>query len=336
MKLKRIVLIASLFFLFPCISINAQIDLSSVVDVRGSGTVFQLSPRVPGPNQDVRIVLENSDLNLDSALITWTVSGQVVKSGMGVKNIIVQTGNLGTQTTVKVSTVSGNAALSDTIILRPSEVDMLWQGRGYVPPFYKGRNLLGKEGYVTIMAIPHVYNSSGGEVSPANLIYRWSKNGEILGGASGASKNYLTFADSILATPQYVTVDIFEGNTISASNSIRIQAITPNVSVYENNPLYGFLFNNEVGNEFILNKEEITLAAFPYFFNPLQRISPFLKYEWSSNASRSTSKTSQVTYRADQKSQGFSTIRVSVKSTDFVLQSALKDLLVYFKNENVI
>jgi len=333
MNLKLVTLFAFIFLLPPFLSAHAQLDLSGVADVRGSGTVFQVFPKVPGPNQKVKIVLENSDLNLDSALITWTVNGQRVKSGTGEKSLTIQTGDLGTQSTVRVTTMLGSTALSDTIILRPSEVDILWQGRGYVPPFYKGRNLLAKEGYITIMAIPHVYNSNGHQVDPSKLIYRWSMDGTILGGSSGTGKNYLIYADSVLALTRNITIDIFENNTLSASNSVLLQAINPVVTVYENNPLYGYLFNKEVGSEYILNKEEVTFAAFPYFFNPLERNSPFLNYEWSTNTAKSSKNTSQVTFRSEERKEGYSTLRVRAKSTDFVLQSISKDFLVQFKNE---
>src|SRR3990167_10337236 len=79
--------------------------------------------------------------------------------------------------------------------LQAEEVDLLWQGNSYVPPFYEGRTLWSSQSRITFLAIPH----GAGIGNPANLTYKWTKNGTVLGNINGVGKNTLSFIDSILS-----------------------------------------------------------------------------------------------------------------------------------------
>ena len=70
-------------------------------------------------------------------------------------------------------------------------VDILWQGEVYTPPFYQGKTFWSKQSRVTLVAIPH------GLGNTANLNYKWTKNGTVLGNINGIGRNYLSFVDSI-------------------------------------------------------------------------------------------------------------------------------------------
>ena len=60
--------------------------------------------------------------------------------------------------------------LSTTHVFAQS-VDLLWQGNGYVPPFYQGRTIWSKQSGVTVLALTQ------GLGNPSNLYFKWSKNG---------------------------------------------------------------------------------------------------------------------------------------------------------------
>jgi len=91
--------------------------------------------------------------------------------------------------------------------LRAQEVDILWQGETYTPPFYKGRALWSSQSRITFLAIPH----GAGIGNPANLTYRWTQNGTVLGNINGIGKNTLSFTDSVLSKPQTIKIDVLSG-----------------------------------------------------------------------------------------------------------------------------
>lgn len=334
MNLKHLfIFLPLLFFLVPHL-LSAQLDLSSIPDVRTSGTIFQLYPQVPGPNEKVTIRLENSDINLDTSVITWTINGRQVKSGLGAKTLSTETGNAGTQTTIRVQIQTDSQVLSDLITLNSNEIDLLWQGRGYVPPFYSGRNLWAKEGFITITAIPHIYSSVGQILASKNLVYRWKKDGEILGNSSGVGRYYLTFADSVLALPQTITLDVFDGDRIAASKTLQISSRNPKVLVYENNSLYGYMFNYEASGGFSLIKPEVTFASFPYYFSAKDRNDPALSFSWSSTKTSNFESANEVVFRVPENQTGSAFVKARVKNVNQILQGASSDFLIQFGNKN--
>src|SRR3990167_8183019 len=101
--------------------------------------------------------------------------------------------------------------------LHAQEVDILWQGKTYTPPFYKGKTLWSSQSKIALLAIPHI----SGAGNPVNLTYKWIKNGTVLGNINGVGKNTLAFTDSILSKPQTIKVEILsEQKTVLASASI--------------------------------------------------------------------------------------------------------------------
>src|SRR3989344_1490686 len=120
--------------------------------------------------------------------------------------------------------------------INAQSIDILWQGETYTPPFYKGKTLLSTQSGITLVAIPHGLGSS------ANLNYKWTRNGTVLGNISGRGKNTLTFVDSVLSRSQTFKVDILSSeDKVLASAFHTFIPTSPNLAVSENNPLYGFM-----------------------------------------------------------------------------------------------
>lgn len=219
-----------------------------------------------------------------------------------------------------------------TTFLKAQEVDLLWQGENYVPPFYKGRTLWSSQSRITLVAIPH------GLGNPASLNYKWTKTGTVLGNLNGIGKNTISFLDSILSKPQTIKVEIISSSsdeygqkTVLASASTKITPLTPSLYIYENNPLYGFKFNKEVGNTYKLEGKEVTFTAFPFFFSVFDRTDDVLKYEWGTNVG-GTDTGSSVTYRTPDDAKGASSIRARVSNTYQVTQFANKNFLIQYEN----
>lgn len=202
-------------------------------------------------------------------------------------------------------------------------VDIIWQGYGYVPPFYEGRNLWGEQSLVKFVAIPQ------GLGDPSRLNYQWSINNVVLGSLSGAGKNSLTYLDNVLSRTQDVKVEIVNGGDILTSSQI---SLTPNhgqAYVYEDNPLYGILFNKEVDGVYQLKEAEVSFAAVPYFFSGVSRNDSKFIYRWQTN-NGGTGGASSVTYRAPEGEAGSSGISVNISRTDKLIQNAGNSFLIQF------
>lgn len=213
-------------------------------------------------------------------------------------------------------------------LARAQEVDILWQGETYTPPFYKGRTLWSSQSRINFVAIPQGLGNS------ANLNYKWSRNGTVLGNINGVGKNTLSFSDSILSRPQTIKVEISSNqDLVLASESVTITPISPILIVYENNPLYGFMFHQETSGTHELREREITFSAFPFFFSILSRADDVINYEWRTNVGEVETRNS-VTYRTPDDATGSSAVQVQVSNQAKITQDATKSFLVQFGKQN--
>ncbi|MBI2674021.1 MAG: hypothetical protein HYX23_01940 [Candidatus Zambryskibacteria bacterium] len=218
--------------------------------------------------------------------------------------------------------------VSTPLGVQAQSVDLLWQGETYVPPFYQGRSLWSNQSRITFFAMTQ------GLGNPANLYYKWTKNGTVLGNINGVGKNTLSFTDSILSRPQIIRVDILSGeNAVLASASVFAAPESPILDVYENNPLYGFMFHRGVDREYRFRDKETTFTAFPLFFSVSGRADNTISYEWRTNNGDVETKNS-VTYRAPDNVAGASQIQVSASNKEKILQSGGKNFLIQFGKNN--
>jgi hypothetical protein len=208
-------------------------------------------------------------------------------------------------------------------ILSAQSVDILSQGEGYVSPFYKGRALWSKESRLTLLAVPQ------GLGSPALLNYRWSRNGTVLGTISGIGKNSLSFTDTVFSKPVTILIEIVDvDNNVLAKSTTTLAPISPFLAVYENNPLYGFMFHRNVSGAYRMEGEEITFTAFPYLFNALRRETAALLYKWNG-----VSGGGSITYRTPEEGSGTAEVAVSLTHAEALMQSAQKSFLVDFGSD---
>ncbi len=205
-------------------------------------------------------------------------------------------------------------------------IDILWEGDGYTPPFYEGGVPWTSEGVVRFVAVPE------GLGSPATLDYKWTRNGTVLGNTNGVGANTLEIDDSLFSRPQSVSVEIVSGDTILASDAAYVTPRIPKLLVYENNPLYGFLFNQEVSGNYTLAQQELRLTAFPLFFSIPTRSYPYITYTWRSGG-REDSASDSVTYRAPEGASGAASVSVKATNTETLKQTVEKNFLIQFNNE---
>lgn len=203
-------------------------------------------------------------------------------------------------------------------------VDLLWQGDGYVPPFYSGRTLWIKQSAINLLALPQGLGDS------KKLYFKWSRNGTVLGNTNGIGRNTLSFSDSILSKSQTFEVEIMSANEEElASASVSLTPVSPLALIYENNPLLGFMFHKEVGSTYQLNEKEVTFAAFPLFFGAMSRTDNPISYVWQTNDGEAGTG-SAVTYRIPEDVSGTSKVSLKISNNDKITQEAAKNFLVQF------
>lgn len=251
---------------------------------QGSSAIsFRITPDNPKPNTVVTIEVRTVIVNLRAATIAWLENGELVSSGIGKSEYTTVTGPLGSSKTVTVVIQGENDVVYEKeFILKSASVDLLWESSTNVPPFYKGKALYSLLGSLKIVALPEVGNENGQLIDPEQLLYTWTKNGVVLGKESGYGKNSLVSTLPGLRMPLTIKVDVATiDGIIVASDTATIQEASPKILMYENNPLYGILFNREVGSLINLQGNEISLEVFPYFYNTRDR--NLLTYTWKVN-----------------------------------------------------
>lgn len=324
-KLKtKILLVFSLFFLMSSIA-NAQ-SFGETLDVN-------VSPANPGPNTRVYMSVRNVSQNLDTLQITWSLDGRVAKQGTGVKDFEFTTGALGSVSSVTVSA----GGISKNVQVRPTEVDLVWETDGYVPPFYKGKALRVFQGNLRLVAIPHFVNSQGVSLNPNSLIYSWRNSGVLNAEASGYGKNSLAFSGSVISRPLTIEVTVSTpDNSYRGSKQITIEETAPMILLYEDHPLYGVMYNNAINNkEFSLRNTELKVTAAPYFFSAQNKDAEKLTYSWSVNGSNTQSSLfkESVVLRREGTASGLSNISLQLDNKNEFLQFATAAFRVKFENQ---
>lgn len=336
-KIKIISSITLSLFLIFSIKAYGQIQ-SAVINNAADSTEITTIPASPGANEKVSVKLESFSFDLNSSEIIWAIDGVIKDKGFGKKNFSFKTGSVGSVSLIKavIKTKEGDT-VEKTLVVRPAGVDILWEASSYTPPFYKGKALYGYQNLVTIIALPNIVNSNGTKISPDNLIYKWTKDGKVLGGVSGYGKNKFSFSKSILSRPDEIEVEVTSSDKkIKASGNITIEPVEPKTVIYENNPLYGIIYEKAVSGEFKLNGNEITLTTTPYFFGK-NDVGGRIKYNWKMNGRSINSKPDarQVTFRNNEESNGSTKVSVDLQNEVKQLQSARADVLLNFEgNKN--
>lgn len=208
--------------------------------------------------------------------------------------------------------------------LSAQEVDILWQGEAYTPPFYEGRAPWSRQSTITLVAIPQ------GIGNPSSLHYKWSQDGTVLGLVSGPGRNTLRFEDSIFSKPQLIKVEILSlEEEVLAENQVVITPVNPVALIYEKNPLLGYMFHREVGNEFRLKEGEATFSAFPFFSAPPLRDGANLTYRWRTNSTDS-GVGHTVTYRVPEGGEGSARVGLIISNSSKILPNLSRNFLVQF------
>jgi len=294
-----------------------------------------VSPETPKPNGSVSIKIQSFSIDLDRALIVWTVNGKEENKGVGLKQFNLIAGPNGSTKRVDVTaTVVGMGTFKQTVLIKPADVSLIWESDTYTPPFYKGKALHSFNGAFKVIAIPEFIGSDGKRIDPRDLIYTWKKNGEVQGSDSGYGKStFITSQTSYLRQGEYISVEVSSPSENAAgSGSITVIPTVPKLVLYEKSPLYGVQYEKSLTGNTKLENEEITVLAEPYFFSVASNRSNALTYAWTLNGSALSSFANEpeVTLRKVG-GQGVASLSVVTQSLAKLLQGASKNISISYE-----
>jgi len=247
----------------------------------------ELSPRNPGPNTSVTITIRSFSANLNGASFAWFVDEQLVLNERGATSFTVKTGDVGSQTEVLVRiTKADGSELARVITFAPADLELFFEPLTYVPPFYEGRSVFSHQAPFRVVAVPRFIGVDGTRYSEKDLTYTWRINGRYVEGAGGLGGNVLEAKGALVSRAFDVSVEVqTPDGTTGAKETIYITPSEPELLLYENDPLYGILYNKPVNNLLDLgSKKETVLYAVPYYYGVETPDSLSLIYKWAINA----------------------------------------------------
>ncbi len=330
MNRRFISLFILLFILFTCITHAQMPTLSS------TGLDLTVSSNNPIPGQDVTITAGSFNADVNTSQITWVVNGKLNQSGIGMKELIIKAPALGKKLSVDVSAVTTNGRkMVSNIVIGSGYIDMIIETDGYVPPLFLGKVAPVYQNYVTIIAMPHVADSSGNEYNPKDLVYKWAKNDSVLADQSGYGKQSISIKGTVLPRPYTLSLFVSsKDNEAQAVGSVDIDYQSPFAKFYVDDSLYGVLFNRTIkSNLNIGTNREVGVHITPYGFNGPSNDVNNLTYTWSINGTEhpELSTNSSITLRAPDNSDGSSNVAIDINNSKEVLQGISADFSTKFK-----
>lgn len=291
-----------------------------------------LSPDIPKPNGEFTVRAQSFSVDLDSALISWSIDGKETQRGVGLKELSARAGGAGTMSTITASIATvGAGTFTQSVVIRPADVALMWETDTYTPPFYKGKALHSFNGSFKVLALPEFFDLAGRRINPRELVYSWSKNGEPIASASGYGKTtFISSQTSYLRPGEEITVEVSAPrDNIVARRSITISPVAPKTVFYEQSPLYGTIYENSLARGVSLTNEEVSVVAEPYFFSVPTRDSADLSYSWKLNgvALKSSQDKSDITLRKAGEA-GTSNLSIAVQNRAKVLQGANASIII--------
>ena len=326
-------LIVFLFFFSVGLFAHAQIN----------GAVFSiiLSPETPGVNEEVIVTLESDSIDLGLSNITWSLNKSVRLEGVGERQARFTIGSLGSVYSLEVlveTDVGGR--FTQSLLIEPREVNIVWEAFSYTPPFYKGKALAPSAGLITFVAMPEIADSGGNKIDPKKLVYTWNQGGVVLGRSSGVGRQSIVLQNEFLSEEALIVSVVVSPQ--NGSVRVRGAAVVPiyaqEVLIYEKRPLEGVVYSSVLQSPYRFTANEIIFRAEPYFFSLEDVFGGLLKYRWRVNrediAVPQEEQGNEITFRREGVEVGQAEVLLKIINNNIpfkVLQEAESSFNVLFE-----
>ncbi len=299
---------------------------------------YSVTPQAPEPNEPVQITVQGVGSSLGDATLIWQQNGSTVSSGAGDTTFNFTTGSLGSQTTIHLIINSPElGTITNDFTFYPSLTNLVWEAQTTVPQFYRGKALYSGGATVSVIAFPEI-SINKSFVSSKALSFQWSLNGTLVPTQSGLGRTTFTFQGDQLKNSESVSVDVYAGNTLVGASDIVIPASTPQVVLYDRDPLRGEILDSALSGEVNTGEQGLAVEAEPYYFSNSSKTSGALTYTWTLNGESVTGPDAQKGLLAlvptSGSGTGLATLEVTVQnsSPDQLIQGAIASIQILFGN----
>ncbi|HEY4521679.1 MAG TPA: hypothetical protein VJH05_00885 [Candidatus Paceibacterota bacterium] len=222
-----------------------------------------VSPSSPAPNQGYSVEAKSYQFDASRAYFEWFKDGKKIDEGNGITQKTFSGEKLGAQTKIIAVTVGNSASAQINV----NDIDFIINPLAYTPPFYRGSPLPTSGSVVEIYTVPHIH-SGGSRISPQNLIFEWTLDGNPIREQSGKGKNKFIFAlpKTFLGVNEVTLKASSLNGAISHEKRFIVEMRRPEIILYKQSSLLGksalafSSFETKSGEEF-------AVAAEPFFFD---------------------------------------------------------------------
>jgi len=317
----------TIVFSFALAGLFSSVTCAQGVPTSGGGIDLSISNNSPLPGENLIVTARSYSADINSAKVTWTSAGKTLQSGVGLTTLSIQAPTAGKKLVVSVfMTSTDGISYTNSISIGSGSVDMVLESNGYTPPLFKGKIPLVYQNTVHVIAVPHLANNAGVEYDPKTLVYKWTRNGQVLEDQSGYNKQSVVQPGDLVPRPYTLTVDVStRDGSATVSGMITMAPQQPNVAFYVNDPLYGPLFNKAIIDTVgIGSQKETNILAVPYGFSARQNNLANLNLTWLIDGVEHTELASSqsVVLRAPEAGSGSSNVELDINNPTNFLQTA--------------
>lgn len=258
----------------------AQFDLIFGVDL-----TLELSPSHPTPGESVHARARSSLIDLSETQLAWRANGKTIAAGVGITEVDVPAGPLGSETRLTVTALEGELEFASAeAIIAPVELDILWEADSYVPPFFRGRAMPSAGTNVRMEAVPRFVRNNGSPVATRDLVFTWKRNGYVIAAASGRGKSTAIINSPPLFGADTISVEAKTSDgLLQGIASARTSSLQPELVLYQNHPVFGIAYHQALAAENRVPEIEATFAAVPYYAQAKNPDDGSLVYDWRVN-----------------------------------------------------
>ncbi|HEY4476722.1 MAG TPA: hypothetical protein VJB69_01975 [Candidatus Paceibacterota bacterium] len=217
-------------------------------------------------------------------------------------------------------------------------VDLLWEGKTYVPTLYAGRPLPTPGNLVRVVAIPNVV-ISGQRLRADQLIFTWVKDFNPIQSASGQGKDVLEYRADSGGAPSIVSVEVSipAGEPLTETR-ITITPAKTKLVLSSVSPLTNPNRARALTDIISLSPAETTLIAQPFFFSPLDLTNRQIIFDWRVNGERAPTQREDGRFFTlaanDRAGSGEIKLSVTARKESVPLQTASRAVTLGFGLQN--
>lgn len=295
-----------------------------------SDIVLDMTPNNPGAFQTVTLRTTSDYIDLNRYSASWFVNGKKVGEGIGKRSVTVQTGAYGQRTSVIILIQLPGTLIKKNVSFEPQDMTLLWEAvDAYVPPFYEGKKLLSREGIAKVVALPNFKDAQGSYFDPGTGVYRWNRNGNVVGEATGYGKDSFSFKNNKVRAVEEVTVTASDTEaTHESTQSIRVPTTSPKILFYGINASTGITSGKPLSS-IDLAGDASTVIAEPYFFSVRRSNPAELSFGWTMNGepiTLSDKKNPQTVTLQNPGGSGSAVLGLSIQNPNTLFQEAASRL----------